>query len=144
MIVACDIDHTLCHAARRDDMIPYAMETGEWDAYHSAGKDDWPAIPIVELIFALHNAGHEIYIVTARPRKWLRQTYRQLHSAGIKVDEDHILMRPIEDDAFKPSPEIKDGLLANIKVDLLIEDRLDVIEHFAKLGVTTLQVRLVK
>lgn len=140
MIIACDLDHTLFHAAWRDDLMP-ADPRDNWDKYHAAGKQDKAAIPILELIFALHNAGHEIYIVTARPRKWLRQTYGTLHSIGIKVEEDHILMRT--DDKFCPSPPMKEELLAHLKVDLLIEDRLDVVEHFVKLGVTTLQVRLV-
>lgn len=142
MIIAFDLDHTIFLSAWRDDMIPSCMETDEWDEYHAAGKDDKASRVMMELIFALHNAGHEMYAVTARPRKWLRQTYRMLHELGIKIDEDHILMRPHEDSNFKPSPEIKRGLLRDIVVDLLIEDRLDVVEAFEKLGVTTLQVRL--
>jgi microsomal dipeptidase-like Zn-dependent dipeptidase len=93
-------------------------------------------------VIALHNAGHQIYIVTAIPRKWKRKLFSWLHKAGILVEEDHILMRP--DDSFHPAPEIKEELLAHLKVDLLIEDRLDVVEAFAKLGVTTMQVRLVQ
>lgn len=141
MIIAFDLDHTLFHAGWRDELMPPDPRDC-WDEYHAAGKDDKASKIILEMIFALHNAGHEMYAVTARPRKWLRQTYRMLHELGIKIDEDHILMRPHGDDQFCPSPPMKEELLANIKVDLLIEDRLDVVEHFQKLGVTTLQVRL--
>lgn len=142
MIVAVDIDHTLRYAARRDGLMPLDPRD-DWDPYHAAGGDDKAAAPIINVVIALHNAGHEIYIVTAIPRKWLRHTYSWLHKAGILVDQDHILMRPMEDDKFRPSPEIKQELLSHLDVDLLIEDRIDVVEAFAKDGVTTLQVRLV-
>lgn len=143
MIVAVDIDHTLSQSAWRDNLIPIAMETGKWDPYHSKLGNDPPAKEIINLLIALHNGGHEIYIVTARPRKWLRQTFSWLHKHGILIEQDHILMRPHEDSDFRPSPEIKQELLSHLNVDLLIEDRLDVVEAFAGIGVTTLQVRLV-
>jgi phosphoglycolate phosphatase-like HAD superfamily hydrolase len=141
MIVACDIDHTLRHAARRDDLMPLDPR-GDWDPYHEASREDKPATVIINVVIALHNAGHEIYIVTAIPRKWKRMVYSWLHNAGILVESDHILMR--SDNVFRPSPEVKQELLSHLNVDLLIEDRLDVVEAFAKDGVTTLQVRLVQ
>lgn len=143
MIIAVDIDHTMSHAAWRDYLIPAAMESGDWEEYHSLNKKDKPAAPIIQLVIALIKAKHKVYIVTARPRKWLRPTVGWLKRAGIDLPLDRILMRPIEDDGFWPSPELKQELLSDLDVDLLIEDRQDVIEAFAKDGVTTLQVRLV-
>lgn len=143
MIVCVDIDHTISHAAWRDEHIAPAMASGKWDPYHSLLVKDKPAIVMINLVIALHCAGHEIYIVTARPRKWLRQTYSWLHKAGIKIEQDHLLMRPHSDSGFRPSPEIKQELTSHLDVDLFIEDREDVVEAFAKDGVTTLQVRLV-
>lgn len=142
MIVAVDIDHTLRHSAWRDEHIDPALKSKDWDYYHRLGIEDKPATSIINVVIALHNAGHEIYIVTAIPRKWLRPVYSWLHKAGILVDQDHILMRPEEQ--FRSSPEIKQELLSHLAVDLIIEDRLDVVEAFAKDGVTTLQVRLVQ
>ena len=141
MIVAVDIDHTLSDAAWRDGHIEIAHTSGDWDQYHELSVFDKPATVIINLVIALHNAGHEIYIVTARPRKWLRQTYAWLHNNGIKIEADHILMRA--DNSFHPSPELKLGLLDHLDVDLLIEDREDVTAAFADIGVTTMQVRLV-
>jgi phosphoglycolate phosphatase-like HAD superfamily hydrolase len=143
MIVCCDIDHTLAHAAWRDEHIEPAMQNGKWDYYHSLNAQDKPATEIVNLLIALHNAGHEIYIVTARPRKWLRQTYSWLHKHGILVDEAHILMRPFGDANYRPSPEMKLELVNHLKVDLMIEDREDVCKAFAEVGIATLMVRLV-
>lgn len=142
MIIAVDVDHTLRHAAARDGLMPLDPRDC-WDPYHEAMSADKPATPIIQLVIALHNAGHEVYIVTAIPRKWLRKLHNWLHRAGILIDNDHILMRPNGDDGFRPSPEMKQELLSHLNVDLLIEDRLDVVEAFAKIGVTTLQVRLV-
>lgn len=142
MIVAVDVDDTMRHATRREHLMPLDTK-GNWDPYHSAMLDDKPSDVIIKLVIALHNAGHEIYIVTAIPRKWLRKLHSWLHKYGILVDEKHILMRPMKDDQFRSSPEMKQELLSHLSVDLLIEDRLDVVEAFAKIGVTTLQVRLV-
>ena len=141
MIVCCDMDHTLSHAAWRDEHIDWCQTSGDWDQYHALSKDDKPAEQIVNLLIALHNAGHEIYIVTARPRKWLRQTFGWLHKHGVKVDQDHILMR--SDNNLLPAVELKQELVSHLNVDLFIEDREDVCSAFASIGVTTLQVRLV-
>lgn len=140
MIVAVDIDHTLSHAAWRDEHIAEAHASGKWDHYHSLAVDDLPAKPIIETVIALHRAGHEIFIVTARPRKWRRQTYAWLHRHGVCVEVDHILMRP--DFEYRPAPEIKSELVAHLSVDLLIEDREDVADTFRDLGITTMLVRL--
>lgn len=135
MLVVVDIDHTMCHAAWRDEHL------GQWDKYHSLAVDDKPAKEIINLVISLHNAGNEIYIVTCRPRKWLRQTFAWLHSNGIKVEQDHILMRP-DGDNHTPSPESKIALTSHLDVDLVIEDRKDVADAFAEAGITTLLVRL--
>lgn len=141
MIIAVDIDHTMSHAAWRDYLIPAAMESGDWEEYHSLNKKDKAAAPIIQLVIALIKAKHKVYIVTARPRKWLRPTVGWLKREGIDLPLDRILMRT--DECYRPSPEVKQELLSDLDVDLLIEDRQDVIEAFAKDGVTTLQVRLV-
>jgi len=143
LIIAVDIDHTLRLSHWRDEHIEWAKESGEWDTYHSLGIQDKPATQIIELVVAMHRAGHEIYVVTAIPRKWLRPVFSWLHKHGIKVEHDHLLMRPLGDDQFRPSPELKQELVAHLDVDLFIDDREDVCSSFASIGVTTLQVRLV-
>ena len=139
MIVGVDLDHTLTDAAWRDEHIEACKASGKWDPYHSLAIQDKPT-SIVPLVIALIFDGHEVYIVTARPRKWLRQTHSWLHTNGIIVDQDHILMRA--QDSFLPAPEIKLELIANIKLDLFIDDRDDVIAAMGELGITTLQARV--
>ena len=141
MIVCVDLDHTLRHAAWRDEEIAWAHESGNWDRYHEAGISDKPSTVMINVIIAIHNAGHEVYIVTAVPRKWKRQVFGWLHKSGILIEDDHLLMR--EYNTFAPSVETKLELTSNLAVDLFIDDRADIAEAFAKIGVTTLQVRLV-
>lgn len=140
MRVGVDMDHTLTLAFARDHMLEEAHATGQWDSYHSASVNDKPAKVIIDLAIALHNAGHEIFIVTSRPRKWLKHTFAWLHNNGIKVEADHILMRP--DDAYRSAPEIKMELVDGLNIDLFIDDREDVSLWMGKIGITTLQVRL--
>lgn len=142
MIVCCDLDHTLRHSAWRDMSMPIdPRKDGCWDEYHSLGAEDKPCKTMISVLVALHNNGHEIYIVTAIPRKWKRQVYSWLRKSGILIEEDHLLMRA--DNAFRSSPEIKMELTSELDVDLFIDDREDVTEAYAKTGVPTLQVRLV-
>lgn len=141
MLVCCDLDHTLRHSAWRDEEIHWAHVIGNWDRYHEAGIHDKPAIVMINVIIALHNAGHQIYIVTAVPQKWKRQVFSWLHKNGILIEEDRLLMRKYN--TFAPATETKLELTSDLNVDLFIDDRTDIAETFAKIGVTTLQVRLV-
>lgn len=140
MIVCCDLDHTLRHAAWRDMSAPLDVRDS-WDDYHKLGSEDKPCKTMISLLVALHNNGHQIYIVTAIPRKWKRQVFSYLHKHGVLIEEDHLLMRA--DNAFRSSPEIKLELTGDLDVDLFIDDREDVSQAYASTGVTTLQVRLV-
>ena len=141
MIVCCDLDHTLRHSAWRDEEICWAHESGNWDRYHEDGIQDKPSTVMINVLIALHNAGHQIYIVTAVPQKWKRQVFSWLHKNGILIEEDHLLMR--EYNTFAPSTETKLELTGDLNIDLFIDDRTDVVETFSMIGVTTLQVRLV-
>lgn len=141
MLVCCDIDHTLRHAGWRDEEAAWAHESGDWDHYHSLGVDDKPATVMINILIALNNAGHEIYIVTAIPRKWKRPVFGWLRKNGVLIEVDHLLMR--EYSQFAPSTETKLELTHHLNIDLFIDDRADISEAFAKIGVTTLQVRLV-
>lgn len=141
MIICFDMDHTLVHAAWRDEHMPEDKLKGNWDHYHSLGVQDKPSIQMFKLAIALMAAGHNIYIVTARPQKWARQTYAYLHRNGLKISFENILMRDY--DNYQPSHETKLMLTEHLAIDLFIDDNTDNIEAFAKIGVTTLLVRLV-
>ena len=140
-IVLVDIDHTISNAARRDELIK-DINT-DWDEYHAAAIDDEPVTAIADIIKALYLDSYRIIGLTARPRKWegLTTTWCARHHIPV----EHFLMR--EDDDYRPAAELKVALakahfgdaLPDV-VALVLDDRADVLERFAALGVTTLKV----
>lgn len=139
-ICIVDIDHVISAAWSRDHMIG-----GEWNDYHAASVNDEPIHDIVEMLNALYAANYTIIALTARPEKWRTLTMRWLVEHNAPIDE--LLMRP--DDAYHPAPEIKvqlaqarfPGDALRNEVAFLLEDRADVCEAFAALGITTMQVK---
>ena len=138
MIILTDLDHTLCASWRRDDMIGVAS----WDEYHADAEHDEAVGATCELIRSLHHSGHVIIGLTSRPEKWRELTLSWLMKHEVFLDD---LMMRAEDD-FRPSPELKLGLAEEFfngdlsKIDMLIEDREDVITTFRAEGVTCIQV----
>ena len=141
-IVFVDIDHCISNAFPRDDMIG---AEGGWDDYHRASINDAPVHDIVDLIHALAAAKFQIIGITARPAKWRMLTTHWLIKHSIPIH--HILMRP--DDDYRPAKEIKISLAVDFfgseenlrdKLAFIIDDHPEVVEAFAGLGVTALQV----
>lgn len=148
-ILLLDIDHTISDAAWRDEM----MASGDWEAYHLAGREDKPVAEISELIKTLSTSDYEtwqIICVTARPEKWRTQTMQWFIRHRIPVDE--ILMRP--DLAFRSAFIIKTELLKTRFGEnleelhgchvLAIDDNEKAIEAFRGLGITTLHIAVAK
>lgn len=145
-IALVDIDHTLSDAAWRDDMIA----SGDWDAYHTAGKDDKSIIEMAVLIQSLYRDEWKIICITARPEKWRTHTINWMIKHNIQVDE--ILMRP--DNAFRPASDMKVELLKqrfgeNLEelagsYVVFFDDNDNVIEAIRGLGITTLQCSAAK
>jgi hypothetical protein len=148
--ILIDLDDTLCASWRREHLIDES-----WDAFHGDLVNDDPIVDIARALAEL--IGHrfvnmkerpealQIIGLTARPEKWRTATVGWL--ARHEIDLDEILMRP--DDDFRPSPIVKLALAAErfggeeaIKdhVAFVIDDRPDVCQAFAGVGVTTLQV----
>jgi hypothetical protein len=141
-IILVDIDHVISDAFWRDDMIKKARDSGRWEEYHSAGKNDKPLEDVIVLInhIARYNTIIQVWAITARPAKWLKQTNGWLLRHGVMVE--NVLMRPEE--AFKPAPQIKIDLCKEHKIlDRILcifDDREDVIAAFKELGITAFQV----
>lgn len=142
MILLVDIDHTLSDAAWRDDMIA----SGDWDAYHAAGKDDVPIQEMVELVNGMADSGALIIGATARPDKWRTQTMNWMLKYNVCMDE--VLMR--HDNNYRPSGDMKVELLKqrfgeNLEkiptgsAVIFIDDNEKVIEAVRALGITALQ-----
>lgn len=145
-IILFDVDHTISDAFWRDDMIKKSRDSGDWDEYHSRGKEDKPLEDIKWLIHLLYNgiddtgSDIELWAITARPEKYRKQTMDWFVKHKIKIGT--LLMRP--EDVFKRAPDIKidlckeHGILDNILC--ILDDREDVVEAFRALGITAFQV----
>ena len=137
--ILIDIDHVLADAFARDDML-----NGDWDSYHAAAANDLPVHDLVTIVNAFAVGGLRIIGLTARPGKWRTMTALWLYDHGINLDE--ILMR--DDLDYRSAPLVKLDLVRDyfgnddevrFHVAALIDDRDDVIQAFAGLGVTCLQ-----
>ncbi len=138
MLIVADIDHTLAASWWRDPMI--GVES--WDAYHEQSKNDEPIAATVELVRCLHSAGHVLIGCTSRPVKWRELTMSWLVRHNIFLED--IMMR--QDSDYRPAPELKLAMAREYfggdltKMDLMIEDRDDVVAAFRAEGVTCIQV----
>lgn len=143
MIIFCDLDHCVSDAAWRDNMIG---GEGGWPAYHAAGKDDKPVMPMVRLCRALASPNQHVSLVglTMRPEAVRQQTMKWLLKHGVMFDA--LLMRP--DNDYRKSPEAKLALALEYlehnteKEAIIVDDREDVLSKFSDIGFTTLQVRV--
>lgn len=140
-VILVDLDDTLAAAWRREHLI----EAEGWDAFHSQLGDDDPIHDLVAAVNALHGAAFHIIGLTARPEKWRTATMAWMVKHDLHLHE--LLMRPDAD--FTKSPVVKVAVAAErlggvdqikARVAFIIDDRQDVCEAFAALGVTALQV----
>lgn len=142
-ILLVDIDRTVAASHWRDKLMPNTKEeAGEWDRYHLASFDDKPIVEVIDLIRLMSLGGWYAIGLTARPGKWRDITMDWIRLHGVYIRE--LLMRA--DDDLRGSVAIKLALFAkrfpsqNGHSFLLLEDRPDVAEAFAKLHITVLQV----
>lgn len=139
-----DIDHVISDAFWRDDLIKRSRDSGDWDEYHSRGKQDKPIEDVVKLIeiMGYNNHSIELWAITARPEKWRKQTMEWFRKHGVQIDM--LLMRP--EDVFKSAPEIKINLCKEEKIMdsilCIFDDREDVVEAFKAEGITAFQVHV--
>jgi len=129
-MVLVDIDGTV---AIRKDRGPY-----EWDRV----GEDVPNQAIIELVMALHNAGHKIVFISGRSTICRNTTLVWL-SENIPIPHQLIMRK---DNDFRPDEIIKRELVeANFsdlsQILLVIDDRSKVVNMWRKdLGLTCLQV----
>lgn len=143
-IILVDMDHTLSDSRSRDRFLKSVMTPADWDNYHRDMINDPVFTPIRDLIVSIRKTGYQVFIVTSRPEKYRSMTEAWLGRHGCSVDA--IFMRP-DDDATTPSARLKAIQVLRLLpvsqlalVRLIIDDRDDVIESFAKLGICGLKV----
>ena len=139
-VILTDIDHTLASAFWRDHL----WESGQWDEYHACCVEDKVIESTAILVRSLWFAGRKVIGITSRPSKWREITLRWLVDNDLPIHR--VLMRDSE--VHLKAPELK-ILLAEesfgkdlrSEIDLLIEDRDDVVSAFMARGVACVHVR---
>jgi phosphoglycolate phosphatase-like HAD superfamily hydrolase len=145
MKVVFDLDGTLAdnqarqHLARKAAVVDDGDKEAAWDEFHKGIPDDPPIKAVRITLWALHYAGHEIEIWTARPERYRALTVAWLREHHIHFD--HLKMRK-DDEGRVPAAEIKTRWYAQewYKPDLIFEDNAKVVAAFRKLGVIVAQV----
>lgn len=136
MTIICDIDHTISDAAWRDPLL------GNWDEYYIEAYLDKPITEVIDLV-NYYGQFQAVVCLTARPERWRKLTLSWLVKHSVMFHD--LLMRP--DNNHEPSAILKPKMALTYfgddiitKVDLVIDDREDVLSAFRALGLTTLQV----
>lgn len=137
-IVLCDLDGTLADVEHRVHHIK--GDNNDWDAFYAACGSDTPIEPVIELVRALHGAGHQIHILSGR-----REDVRAITEAWLArhaVPYQRLVMRPVadlsHDDALKRRWVEADYVLDDVL--LAIEDRNMVVAMYRALGLICLQM----
>lgn len=135
------MDGTLCDVSSIRHLVnPRPGGRKNFDAFHSASIDCPPHAQVVELLGDCRSRGLQIWIVTARQRRWWWHTTLWLSDNGIDYDE--LLMRR-NDDARK-DVKVKADMLAMIErkhvVELAVDDNPSIIELWESRGIPVVTV----
>lgn len=133
--ILCDLDDTLADARWR---LPL---WGNWDEFYAESAKDKQIEPMCNMVRYL-SSSFKVIILTAREERYRGVTQDWLDRNGIWVHS--MIMRPNGTDHIG-SPELKIGLAYSRlgkdwtkKVQLMIDDREDVLAAFRQEGVMTL------
>jgi len=105
-------------------------------------ETDTPNQHVMEVAECMHDAGHEIVIVSARNERHREVTEHQLKQ-NFGVFWSHMFLRP--DDSFEPDNQFKQRVLdelikADWKPDMVFDDRDQVVEMWRANGIQCFQV----
>ena len=134
--ILCDLDDTLADARWRSEL------WGNWDAFYAKSIEDKQIEPMCNMVRFL-SSSFKVIILTAREERYREITQKWLDKNGIWVHS--MIMRPNDTDHVS-SPVLKPmlaerhlGKCWKQRVDLVIDDREDVLTAFRSLGIMTLQ-----
>ena len=137
--IVTDLDGTLCDYSHR----LAHLKTRNWDKFNGRCLEDKPIIPILDVIQALHSFGANIYIFTARPIDYYKQTRMWLNK--YKVPFIDIYMRGHDD--LRSDKDVKADFIKDLievkkqKIHLAIDDRLTIANLFRSKGIVCLHAR---
>ena len=142
MKIIFDVDGTLMDIGTRRHWLQGG--NNDWEKFMDPKEmeTDTRAEHIFEIAEALHDAGNEIVIVSARNERHREVTEKQL-SATCGQFWSHMFLRP--DDSFEPDEQFKKRVLdelinAGWKPDMVFDDRDKVVNMWRENGIPCLQV----
>lgn len=147
LIIATDLDGTLCDHSRRAHFIA----AREWDAYHADLINDPPHDDVLWLLTNLASARVMIVAVTARPEKHRISTERWIVKHNVPISA--VLMRGNDD--YRADHEVKiealsvwceenfktEGIKPQHRVLFVLDDKDSVVEAWRNAGFNCWQVR---
>ena len=133
-----DLDGTLALVEHRRPLLD--QEEPDWHSFHQASLFDAPNEPVVRVLRALHAAGYEIWISSARSDAVMRQTRGWLRKYEIPFHT--LLMRSAKDQRADHLLKQEWALQYEFKdrVHAVFDDRASVVAMWRELGIPCFQV----
>lgn len=142
MKIIFDVDGTLMNIETRRQWLE--GPTPNWTKFMDPieMKTDTLNETVIEVAECMHDAGHEIVIVSARNERHREVTEHQLKQ-NFGEFWSHMFLRP--DDSYEPDHEFKKRVLdelikADWKPDMVFDDRDQVVEMWRANGIPCFQV----
>ena len=142
MKIIFDVDGTLMDIETRRKWLE--GPTPNWTKFMDPKEmeTDTPNQHVMEVAECMHDAGHEIVIVSARNERHREVTEHQLKQ-NFGEFWSHMFLRP--DDSFEPDNQFKQRVLdelikADWKPDMVFDDRDQVVEMWRANGIQCFQV----
>jgi hypothetical protein len=137
-----DIDGTLADATHRLHHI-LGKEKKDWDAWDAETDGDAPIVPIIGILQALYDHGHEIMLLTGRNERVRKPTEKWLKDHNIKYH--NLIMRPhgdYRDDTIVKLEKLEEFLRENPTKypHTIFEDRRRLVVAFREAGYHVCQV----
>ena len=136
-IIIVDLDGTLANVTHRLHFV--RQEHKKFDDFHAAAPNDTPHDWCVALMEAMHNLGHPVYIVSARPKRLNGITLEWLQTHKVVYDALFLLR---EDKDHRPDHEMKKDFIARVGLEnilFVVDDRRRVVDMWRAEGLICLQ-----
>lgn len=138
--IIVDMDGTLANVSGIRHYVKKPINEKDFDAFHKASIFMPPNPEVVQMVEEAHEAGRDIFVVTARKAMWERSTRQWL--SKYEIHYDALCMRPTRDQRpdFKVKKDILDRIRETHDVVLAIDDNPSVIELWTSENIPTYTV----
>lgn len=142
MNIIVDIDGTIAGPEQRLHYIQ--GENKDWDAFYEESVNDCAIYPNIDIVNTLSEE-HTIIFLTGRSEQYRKITEYWIEVRHLPFIYENLFMRA--DDDYRPDFEVKKEIYETKilpkfgKVDLVLEDRDQVVKMWRELGITCWQVQ---